>query len=84
MQCIPGLSLPLRPRPSEGLLIKIHLFSSRCNHSCQLHVSVDDLKRLFWDDPQKMWVGKKGDMVVELVKMLYFEYTLETEVKEIA
>lgn len=50
------------------------------NHSCQLPVSVEDLKRLFWDDPQKMWVGKKGDMVVELVKMLYFEYTLEIEV----
>ena len=44
-------------------------------------MSVDDLKSLFWDDPQKMWVGKKGDMVVELVKMLYFEYTLEAEVK---
>lgn len=43
-------------------------------------MSVDDLKRLFWDDPHKMWVGNKGDMVAELVKMLYFEYTLETEV----
>lgn len=61
---------------------KSNVFSTQCgNHSCQLHVSVDDLKSLFWDDPQKMWVGKKVDMVVELVKMLYFEYTLETEVK---
>lgn len=45
-------------------------------------MSVDDLKCLFWDDPRKMWVGQKGDMVVELVKMLYFEYTLQTEVKK--
>lgn len=46
----------------------------------QLHVSVEDLKHLFWDDPEMMWVGRKGNMVLELVKMLYFDYTLETEV----
>lgn len=55
---------------------------TRCyTGSCQLHVSVEDVKRLFWDDPQKICVGKKRDMVVELVKMLYFDYTLETEVR---
>lgn len=43
-------------------------------------MSVEDLKRLFWDDPEMMWVGRKGNMVLELVKMLYFDYTLETEV----
>lgn len=47
----------------------------------QLHVSVDHLKRLFADDPEKVSVGRKGLMVLELVKMLYFEYTLETEVR---
>eukprot|EP00903_Cladosiphon_okamuranus_P016164 g14917.t1 len=67
------------PHP-RGLLFEAYVPAS-CE-TCQLHVSVDDLKRLFWDDPQKMWVGKKGDMVVELVKMLYFEYTLETEVAD--
>lgn len=43
-------------------------------------MSVDELERLFLDDPEKMWVGRKEDMVLELVKMLYFDYTLETEV----
>lgn len=48
---------------------------------CNLHVSVEDLKRLFHDDEGKIAVGKKGDMVGELVHMLYFDYTLETEVR---
>lgn len=44
-------------------------------------MSVEDLKRLFADDPDKMSVGRKGEMVRELVKMVFFEYTLETEVR---
>eukprot|EP00752_Nemacystus_decipiens_P014608 g13008.t1 len=67
------------PHP-RGLQIEAYVPAS--SETCQLHVSIDDLKNLFWDDPQKMWVGKKGDMVVELVKMLYFEYKLETEVAD--
>jgi len=43
-------------------------------------VSVDDLRHLFWDDPQKILVGRKAEMVLELVKMLYFDYCLEFEV----
>ena len=45
-----------------------------------MHVSVEDLKRLFSDVPEKLFVGRKVEMVQEFVKMLYFEYTLETEV----
>lgn len=44
-------------------------------------MSIEDLKRLFHDDEGKMAVGKKGDMVREVVHMLYFDYTLETGVR---
>lgn len=57
-------------------------FSRASVSRCRLHVSVEDLKRLFSDDPEKMVVGRKGEMVEEFVKMLYFQYTLETEVSK--
>ncbi|CAN0003257.1 unnamed protein product [Ectocarpus fasciculatus] len=59
------------------LLIEAYVPAS--SETSQLYVSVDELERLFRDDPEKMWVGRKEDMVLELVKMLYFDYTLETE-----
>ncbi|CAN0358803.1 unnamed protein product [Ectocarpus sp. 12 AP-2014] len=59
------------------LLIEAYIPTS--SETIQLYVSVDELDRLFRDDPEKMWVGRKEDMVLELVKMLYFDYTLETE-----
>ena len=45
-------------------------------------MSVGDLKRLFSDDLEKLLVGRKGEMVQEFVKMLYFDYTLETEARK--
>lgn len=45
-----------------------------------LQLSVEDLKRLFEGDPRKLAIGSKADMVQELIKLLYFNYTLETEV----
>ncbi|CAM9298102.1 unnamed protein product [Laminaria digitata] len=62
---------------SRGLLVEAYVPASSL--TCRLHVSVEDLKRLFIDDPEKLFVGRKGEMVQEFVKMLYFQYTLETE-----
>ncbi|CAN0269919.1 unnamed protein product, partial [Hapterophycus canaliculatus] len=61
----------------RGLLVEAYVPAS-CE-TCELFLSVEDLKLLFLKDPENMSVGKKGDMVLELVKMLYFDYTLETE-----
>lgn len=62
------------------VLLKHACGSETVRTRCELFLSVEDLKLLFLKDPENMWVGKKGDMVLELVKMLYFDYTLETEV----
>eukprot|EP00904_Undaria_pinnatifida_P012539 jgi/Undpi1/8415/HiC_scaffold_25.g10883.m1 len=62
---------------SRGLLVEAYVPASSL--TCRLHVSVEDLKRLFSDDLEKLLVGRKGEMVQEFVKMLYFDYTLETE-----
>ncbi|CAM9468122.1 unnamed protein product [Ectocarpus sp. 4 AP-2014] len=59
------------------LLIEAYIPAS--SETIQLYVSVDELERLFRDDPEKTRVGRREDMVLELVKMLYFDYTLETE-----
>ena len=48
----------------------------------KLQLTVDDLTRLFVSEPEKFSVGgSKADMVAELIKMLYFDYDLETEVR---
>lgn len=44
---------------------------------------MEDLKRLFESDPRKLAIGSKVDMVQELIKMLYFNYILETEVRRL-
>lgn len=46
-----------------------------------LQLSVEDLKRLFESDPRKLGIGNKADMVQELITMIYFDYTVETEVR---
>ncbi|CAM9389734.1 unnamed protein product [Scytosiphon promiscuus] len=62
----------------RGLMIEAYVPAS--SETCELFLSVEDLKFLFRNDPDNMWVGQKGNMVLEVVKMLYFDYTLETEV----
>lgn len=49
-----------------------------------MHVSVEHLMQLFGDDEEKLDVGMKMDMVNELVKMFYFDYTVTTEVRRYA
>lgn len=55
-----------------------HVYRQTCRFC--LTLTVQDLKALFADDPSKMSVGMKSDMVEELVKMLYFDYTIDIEV----
>lgn len=45
-----------------------------------LALSVEELQELFADSPDKMFVGMKGGMLEELVRMLYFDYAIDIEV----
>lgn len=49
------------------------------DRSC-LALSTEDLQNLFSDDADKLEVGMKKGMLEELVKMLYFDYTVQIEV----
>lgn len=49
------------------------------SRSC-LALSTEDLQNLFSEDADKLEVGMKRGMLEELVKMLYFNYTVKIEV----
>lgn len=55
--------------------------SERVRFRYYLTLSVETLQQLFIDDPNKMSVGMKEDMVEELIKMLYFDYAIDVEVR---